>query len=220
MESNKVIIFGVLDLADLAHYYLENDSNYSVHGFTVTKEYQEENSFKGLPVYPFEEIEDICKPDTYKFFVPMTARRMNKTREDIYKKVKRKGYDIISYVSTKSIVLTNQIGENCFILEGNIIHPYVQIGNNVVFGSGNIIGHHSTIQDNVFISSHVVLGGHCKVGSYSFFGVNAAVKEYTNIAEGTLVAMGASIKNDTEPWGVYKGFPAVKSRILSTDMDV
>ena len=33
--KNKVIIFGILDTAELAHYYLTNDSEYEVVAFTV-----------------------------------------------------------------------------------------------------------------------------------------------------------------------------------------
>ena len=219
MDSKKVIIFGIIDTAELAHYYLENDSEYTVAGFSVTSEFLKTETYKGLPVYPFEEIENICKPHSYNFFVPMTGRKMNRLREEIYCKVKAKGYKLISYISSKATVLTNSIGENCFILEDNTVQPFVRIGNNVVLWSGNHIGHHSTINDHVFFTSHVVLSGHCDVGSYSFFGVNSTIRDYTKIAEGTLVAMSASITKNTEPWGVYKGVPAVKSNILSKDLD-
>jgi sugar O-acyltransferase (sialic acid O-acetyltransferase NeuD family) len=220
MSTKKVIIFGVLDTAELAHYYLENDSEYSVAAFAVTKEYFKEDSFKGLPVYPFEDIDTILSPNNYNFFIPMTAKKMNRSREEIFNKVKTKGYKVISYVSSKATVLTDNIGENCFILEDNTIQPFVRIGNNVVLWSGNHIGHHSTIHDHVFFTSHVVLSGHCEVGSYSFFGVNATIRDFTNIAEGTLVAMSASVTKNTEPWGVYKGVPAVKSNVLSKDLEI
>ena len=32
---SKVVIFGILDLAELAHWYLENDSEHEVVAFTV-----------------------------------------------------------------------------------------------------------------------------------------------------------------------------------------
>ena len=34
---NKVIIFGLNDFVELAHYYLTTDSNYEVVAFTVNK---------------------------------------------------------------------------------------------------------------------------------------------------------------------------------------
>ena len=45
MSTNKLIIFGTLDLAELAHYYLSKDSNYEIVGFTVNKEYLDNEFF-------------------------------------------------------------------------------------------------------------------------------------------------------------------------------
>lgn len=206
----KVIIFGVLDTAELAHFYLEHDSEHEVVAFTLSKEYLKEIQFKGIPVVPFEEIEQVYPPGDFKLFAPMTARRMNKNREKIYFEGKAKGYEFISYISSKATVFDNEIGENCFILEDNTIQPFTKIGNNVVLWSGNHIGHHGRIGDHVFFTSHVVLSGHCEVNSHCFFGVNATIRDYTTLATGTLVAMGASITKNTEEWGVYIGNPAIK----------
>ncbi|RRB06348.1 acetyltransferase [Larkinella rosea] len=211
----KVIIFGVLDTAELAHYYLTHDSADEVVAFTVNREYLKETEFKGLPVVAFEEVETIFPPQEFKFFAPMTGRKMNKNREKVYLDAKAKGYEFISYISSKATVFNNPIGENCFILEDNTIQPFTTIGNNVVLWSGNHIGHHGQIKDHVFFTSHVVLSGHCVVDSYSFFGVNSTIRDYLHIGEGTLVAMSASVTKSTEPWGVYMGSPAEKKPIPS-----
>ena len=47
------------------------------------------------------------------------------------------GYELISYVSSKAIVWPSaEIGDNCLIMEGNIIQPYARVGNDVVMWSG------------------------------------------------------------------------------------
>jgi sugar O-acyltransferase (sialic acid O-acetyltransferase NeuD family) len=209
-KKKKVVIFGVLDTAELAHYYLTHDSDCEVVAFTVNAAYLKENNFHGLPVVPFEEVERIYPPGEFHFFAPMTARKMNTNRENIYNLAKAKGYSFVSYISSHVTMFGNQIGENCFILEDNTIQPFTTIGNNVVLWSGNHIGHHGRIDDHVFFTSHVVLSGHCHVNSHCFFGVNATIRDYTKLAQGTLVAMGASITKDTEEWGVYIGNPAKK----------
>jgi sugar O-acyltransferase (sialic acid O-acetyltransferase NeuD family) len=207
----KVIIFGVLDTAELAHFYLTNDSEYEVVAFTVHREFMGGTQFHGLPIVPFEDVETLFPPAEHKFFAPMTGRKMNKNREKVYFDAKAKGYEFISYVSSKATVwMPELIGENCFILEDNTIQPFTKIGNNCVLWSGNHIGHHGEIKDHVFFTSQVVLSGHCVVESYSFFGVNATIRDYLTIAEGTLVAMAASVVKNTEPWGVYVGNPAEK----------
>ena len=79
-----------------------------------------------------------------------------------------------------------------------------------VMWSGNHIGHHGIIEDHVFFTSHVVLSGHCHVKERSWFGVNATIRDYTTIGEGSLIAMGALITKDTEDNGFYLGYPAKK----------
>lgn len=216
----KVIIFGVLDTAELAHFYLLRDSEHKVVAFCLTKEYIKENIFKGLPVVPFDEVQKLYPPEEHKFFAPMTGRKMNRLRESVYYQIKEKRYGLISYVSSKATVFPGvEIGDNCFILEDNTIQPFASIGNNVVLWSGNQIAHHSLIKDHVFFTSHVVLSGHCVVEPYCFFGLNSTIRDYTHVAEGSLIGMGAVVTKDTEPWGVYTGVPAKKGETLSKDLD-
>jgi sugar O-acyltransferase (sialic acid O-acetyltransferase NeuD family) len=216
----KVIIFGIKDFAELAHYYLSHDSKHEVVAFSVNEMFMPaEKSFYGLPIIPFEEIEHQYKPGEYDFFSPMAPTKMNLTRTEIYHQIKAKGYNMISYVSSKATICNNKIGENCFILEDNTLQPFTDIGNNVVLWSGNHIGHHGVIKDHVSFTSHVVLSGHCVVEPYCFLGVNATIRDWITLAEGTFVAMSTSITKNTEPWGVYKGNPAKKSEVLSSDLN-
>ncbi|CAN5914128.1 acetyltransferase [soil metagenome] len=215
-KGKQVIIFGIMDTAELAHFYLQHDSEYEVVGFTVNKQYITEPYFKNLPVVPFEELETFFNPSEFLFFAPMTGKKMNTLRENIYNEAKARGYSFISYISSKATLFGNSIGENCFILEDNTIQPFTTIGNNVVLWSGNHIGHHGRIDDHVFFTSHVVLSGHCHVESNCFFGVNATIRDFTHLAKGTLVGMSASITRETEEWGVYTGNPAKKKEGLKS----
>ncbi len=213
----SVILFGIKDFSELAYYYLENDSPHKVVAFSVNREFLPEGSvFRGLPVVAFEDVQEIYKPSEYQFFAPMSPKKMNRSRADVYQAIKDKGYSLISYVSSKATVFDNKIGDNCFILEDNTIQPFTIVGNNVVLWSGNHIGHHGVIHDHVTFTSHVVMSGHCDIGSFSFLGVNSTLRDGLKIAEGSFVAMAAAVVENTEPWGVYKGSPAVKSNVPST----
>lgn len=217
---NKVIIFGIKDFAELAHFYLTTDSAYEVVAFTVDQDFIEDKThFHGLPIIPFETVEDVYSPDEYLFFAPVSSKKMNKIRENIYVRAKEKGYSFITYISSKATLFDNEIGENCFILENNTIQPFTKIGNNVVLWSGNHIGHHGEIKDHVFFTSHVVMSGHCIIESHSFLGVNATLRDNLVIAKGSLVAMGASITKNTEEWQVYVGNPAKKIGKRSDEID-
>ncbi len=205
----KVVIFGLMDLAELAHYYLTEDSEHEVVAFTVHKKYRNIESFKGLPVVDFETIEESFPTTSNHLFAPMIGTNMNRLREEVYNVGKQKGYKFISYISSKATIFNNRFGENCFILEDNTIQPFTDIGNNVILWSGNHIGHHSLIKDHVFFTSHVVMSGHCIIEPNCFFGVNSTLRDGCHLAKGTLLAMGASLsKKETEEWSVYLGNPA------------
>jgi sugar O-acyltransferase (sialic acid O-acetyltransferase NeuD family) len=207
----KVIIFGIQDYAELAHYYLKNDSPYDVVAFCVNERYMPaDKNFRGLPVIPYEETEQKFPPHEYSFFAPMSPKSMNQLRQGIYDDIKGRGYKMISYISSKATIFENPIGDNCFILEDNTLQPFTKIGNNVVLWSGNHIGHHSVIHDHVTFTSHVVMSGHCVIGENSFFGVNSTLRDGIHIAKGSLVAMAAAVTKNTEEWGVYIGNPAKK----------
>lgn len=208
----KIIIFGIQDFAELAHYYLENDSEHEVVAFSVNEDYIPENKiFCGLPIVAFENIEKEYPVTDFKFFAPMSPKKMNRLREQVYYAIKTKGYELISYVSSKATLFNNSIGDNCFILENNTIQPFTSIGHNVILWSGNHIGHHSTIKDHIMVTSHVVLSGHCVIENYCTLGVNATIRDGLTIAEGTFVAMAASVIKSTDSWGMYKGNPAQKA---------
>jgi sugar O-acyltransferase (sialic acid O-acetyltransferase NeuD family) len=209
--NKKVVIFGIQDYAELAHYYLTNDSPYHVAAFCVNEQYLPESGmFKELPVVPFENIESIYPIGDFSFFAPMSPNKMNQTREKVYNDIRNKGYNLISYISSRASIFKNEIGENCFILEDNTIQPYTRIGNNVVLWSGNHIGHHGEIKDHVTFTSHVVMSGHCVIGENSFLGVNATLRDRITLGKGTLVGMAAAITKSTDEWSVYVGNPAKK----------
>jgi sugar O-acyltransferase (sialic acid O-acetyltransferase NeuD family) len=217
----KVIVFGMADFASLAHFYLKHDTKHEVVAFSVNADYMPaDKSFEGLPVVPFEEVEQSHPPSDYAFFAPMSPRKMNRVREGIYNNIKTKGYQMVSYVSSRATVWPEApIGDNCFILEDNTLQPFTPIGNNVVLWSGNHIGHHGAVHDHVSFTSHVVLSGHCTVERFCFFGVNATIRDGLKIGEGSLIAMAAAVIGDTEPWGVYKGSPAKKGSVPSNELD-
>ncbi|MGZ3688934.1 MAG: acetyltransferase [Bdellovibrionota bacterium] len=200
----KVVLFGIKDTAQLAHFYLKHDSEHEVVAFTVDRQFMSGDTFEGLPVVAFEEVEKRFPPSQYQMFLPMTHRKMGKLRAEKYLEAKKKGYKLISYISSKATVFPGaEIGENCFILEDNTIQPFTRIGNNVVLWSGNHIGHHGEIRDHVFFTSHVVMSGHVVIEEFAFFGVNATIRDAIKIAHHTLVGMGAVISKNTEAYGVY-----------------
>jgi sugar O-acyltransferase (sialic acid O-acetyltransferase NeuD family) len=212
----KVIIFGIGDISQIAYLYLSENKNYEIVAFTIDKEYIKEDTFLGLPVVAFENLEEKFSQNEYKLFIPLSYTKINKLREQKFLEAKEKGYKLISYIHPKATVASNvKIGENCFIFEDNTIQPFVTIEDNCILWSGNHIGHHSTIKSNCFIASHVVISGGCEIGQNTFIGVNATLRDHIKIGKSNVIGAGALILNDTEDNKVYMANPTEASKVPS-----
>lgn len=208
----KVVIFGTGDVGQLANYYLKHDSPYEVVAFTADSQYINSPEYEGLPIVPFDSITDTHPSDYFDMFIALSYSKLNEVRARKYEEAKQKGYDLISYVSSRSVIWDNvEIGDNCFIFENQTIQPFVKIGNNVTLWSGNHIGHHSTIGDHSFLTSHVVVSGHVVVEPFCFLGVNCTLRDGIKLAPRTVVGAGATVLKSTVEEGVYTG-PAAELR--------
>ncbi len=77
----KLIIFGISDAAELAHYYFTSDSGYQVEAFSVDSQYLPNNGyFCSLPVVPFEDITKNYPTEQYSFFVALGYSSLNQVR--------------------------------------------------------------------------------------------------------------------------------------------
>lgn len=196
-ESKKLVLLGDSAFAEIAYEYFTHDSEYEVVAFSVEREFLRRDELFGLPVVPFEELEDAYDPASHGFYAALVYTQGNALRRRLYESAKLKGYRPASYVSPRAFVWRNvELGEHCFIFEDNVVQPFVKVGSNVVLWSGNHIGHHSMIGDHCFISSHVVVSGFCKVGPSCFFGVNSSVANNTEVGGQCVVGAGAVILGD------------------------
>ena len=215
-DGKKIVIVGDGETAELAYEYFTHDSPHEVVAFSVEREYAKKESLFGLPVVHFEDVERAYDPAEYAAFVAVSYTQLNRVRARLYREAKRKGYQFASYVSSRAFVWHNvEIGENCFIMEQNVLQYAVKVGNNVVMWSGNHVGHQSVIRDNVFVSSHVVISGYCEVGENCFLGVNSCLANNISMAEDCLIGMGAVVNKSTEAGKVYVGNPAKPARVDS-----
>jgi len=215
--TKPLIIFGSGDIAQLAHFYFSNDSEYEVAAFTVDSEFMKTAEFAGLPVVPFEELSARYSSDDYEMFIALSYAKLNDVRKEKYLAAKHMGYHLANYVSSRATVLNDgMMGDNCFIFEDNTIQPFVTIGNNVTLWSGNHIGHHSRIGNHCFIASHVVISGGVEIGESCFIGVNATLRDHIKVGNRCVIGAGALLLSDAEPEGVYVGEGTERSKVPSS----
>ena len=162
------------------------------------------SSLDGVPVVAFERLGESYPPGRVGMFVAIGFSRVNEARTEVYEECKARGYELISYVSSKAIHLGDlPLGDNCFVFEANVIQPNVRIGNNVILWSGNHIGHDSTIEDHCFVASHAVISGNVTIGRSSFIGVNATFRDGITVAPRCVIGAGALVMKDTQEGEVY-----------------
>ena len=208
-DKKKLVIFGTSEIASLAKYYFDHDSDYEVVAFTVDDSYCESDTFENLPLIPWSQVQKSFPPLNFHMHVALSYMKLNQLRQEKYEQTKAAGYELASYVCSKSVTWPDlTIGDNCFILENQTIQPTCKIGNNVMLWSGNHIGHGTEIGDHTYLASHVVISGHCKIGERCFIGVNSTLRDFITIGDDCFITMDASISRDLPSGSVALGSSA------------
>jgi sugar O-acyltransferase (sialic acid O-acetyltransferase NeuD family) len=217
MTSRKLVIVGDSAFAEIAREYFDADSDYDVVAFSVESAYLKRETLHGLPVVPFETLEQRFAPAEHDVFVAATYTQLNRLRQRLSAEAKARGYRLASYVSSRAFVWRNAVlGEHCFVFEDNTVQPFVSIGDDVVLWSGNHIGHHSTIGAHCFLASHVVVSGFCSVGAHSFLGVNATVANNVTIGADNWIGPNVVIMKDTPDGALFKAEQPEPARVSAT----
>lgn len=204
-QPKRLVIFGIEDFAQLAFEYFTHDSDYTVAAFTVDGSYRSVTELCGLPVVPFETLEESFPPSLHDVYAAVVYGKLNRARQEICARIKEKRYELASYISSRAFVWHNVVmGEHCFIFEDNTIQPFVRIGDNVVMWSGNHIGHHSTIGNHCFLTSHVVVSGWCDIGTHCFLGVNSTLANNTRIGDSCWIGHGTVLSGDVPRQSLVK----------------
>lgn len=217
----RVVIFGVGQIAQLAHFYLTHDSEMEVVGFVVDDQYLSSESFCGLPVVSSSKVYSDFPPTEFSMFVAVSYTRMNLLRRSKCEWARARGYQLVSYVSTRATTFDDlSYGENCLILENNTIQPFVTLGNNVFLWSGNHIGHHSVLEDDVFVSSQCVISGNCRVGQSSFLGVNCTIQDNVVIGAECFIGPQSLVRHELTTGTVLISSSTPPQRISSRSLRI
>lgn len=198
----KLIVFGNSLLAKLTLFYFQRDKPYEIVGLTTDKKFISCNEFCGLKVFPFETIEETHPPSEYDMFIAIGPSKMNQLREQKFNEAKDKGYTLATYISRHAIC-DSPLGENCFVSDMALIHPFVSIGNNNFFWEKVFIADDSCIQDHCYFSPTSATGTFSKICSNSILGTGSIVKTGIKISQNTLIGASCYISKNTKLNGVY-----------------
>ncbi len=204
MSEKKIVIFGTGEFAQEIFLYLKKFSNFQIVAFTIHKEFIKEKSLFEKPIIPFEEIENSYSPNECTMIICIGFSQMNKKRERVFLEAKKKGYKLENFIHPSNHIWDEfEIGENCIILENNVIRPFVKIGNDVIIENNNVISHHSIIKDHCYITSQVVIAGHVTIESNCYLGINSTIRNRIKLEKECLIGAGAVILRNTKEKEVY-----------------
>ena len=194
---SNIVIFGTGQIAQAVAVYLDRDSTHEVAAFVIDAAYRNgQGRCMGRPVHDWESLERDFRPEDGLLFGPVSYRGLNQFRKARFDEGKRRGYRFLTYIHPSAHVYTDEIGENCLILEQNVIQPFARIGDNVVIWSNNHIGHHTMIGDHCFVTSQVGIAGNCRVGEACFFGGQSGLIDNRSVGAGCIIGAGATVLTD------------------------
>lgn len=213
---SKVVIFGAGKIADEAYFYLTSDSPHEVVAFTVDAEHLAAKEKLGLPVLPFEGVAESHPPGDFKMFVAVGYQELNKFRARKYEEAKARGYELVSYVSSRASNFGGvEVGDNCFVLEFVTIQPCSRVGNDVFLWSGNHVGHHASVGDHCYVAGNVVISGSTAIEPYCFLGVGATIGHEVTVGAESFVGAGSLVTKSAPPKSVYVTADTPKFRLDS-----
>ncbi|MBL4810820.1 MAG: acetyltransferase [Rhodobacteraceae bacterium] len=200
-----IVIFGTGAMAEVVSVYLEQDSDFNIVGYTLDAAYRKDDSFNGKPLVDWETLEQHFAPDQVLLFGPLTYQKMNTVRRDRYLEGKARGYRFATFIHPGSHIYTDKIGENCLILEANVIQPFASIGDNVIIWSTNHIGHHVSIGDHCFIASQVGIAGNTSIGQECYLAGQVGVAHGLTVGDRCAVLNAAYVGKNLKDGAVITG---------------
>jgi len=200
----NIVIFGIGQIAEVAKVYIDRFSDDHVVGFTVDREFATVESFHGLPVVPWEDLETRFPPDAVRLLGPLSYQRLNDLRRERHAEGKARGYGFATFVHPSVHNLADTIGENCFILENCTLQPFVRIGDGVIIWSTSHIGHHCVIEDFCFLSSLVGLASGVRIGSGSMLGGQVGVDNGISVGANSYLESRVMLRRDVPSGSVVR----------------
>lgn len=214
----RLVIFGSRAFAQIAHFYFERDSDYTVEAFTVDGEYLKESTFQGLPVIPFEELGSRWGPGDCELFVAVGHHEMNQQRARKVEQVEAAGYRLASFVSSTAEVYPDlEIRPNVMIMERCMIQPFSSVGKDTIIWASTRLAFGANIGEHVWMLGSLQ-GESVTIGDNSFIGLGALLCPSITIGKRNLIGAGTLITKSTKDDEVYRGLAAKASSVPSHRM--
>lgn len=204
---SNLVIYGLGDFAKMMRYYFTEDSPHKVVAFCADSSFVTEDTFEGLPVIAFEEVQKIYSSDDHFMFVAVGYSNM-RSRKCMFEKAKEKNYRFVNYISSCAKVDKSvKVGVNNIVLQGTQIEPFCKLGDNNIIWSSVNVSHDSLISNHCFIASQSLVGGFSIIEDGCFLGFNCTILQNVHLFQETLVGAKSLVLKSTKPYSKNIGSP-------------
>ncbi|WP_341214061.1 NeuD/PglB/VioB family sugar acetyltransferase [uncultured Limimaricola sp.] len=209
IETHKpVVLFGLGSMSQRLRYYLDVVMDRRVVAVTVDREHATVQDFEGLPVVPFDRVQEFFPPETHAMFVCVGYADRNIGRARVFAAAREMGYELPAAIDPRAIRNNAAIGDGSWIAEGVMLGVFSRIGCGCLINPGTAIAHHTAVGDFCYLAGNVTIAGDCRIGERTMLGAGAIVRDGVEIAPGSLIGAGAVVLRSIETSGIYTGNPA------------
>ena len=207
------LIFGTGDFADIVGYIIEHEMNAQVSGYMVNERFMDKDIKNGLPVVPFENVEEFFNPTSYNCTIAYEGHDMFVSRRSITEELVKKGYSFDTVISDSAVITNASMGYGNIIMQNVFIGPFTSIGNGNIFWGTAQLQHHNVIGDYNCFAPGTVTCGYTEILEHSFFGANSTIKNGIRISPRTFIGANVYIDRDTDADSVWLPPRAYQRRI-------
>jgi len=218
MKNRGLIIVGTSEFSEYVYRTIIKEKAAHVVAFALDKEYMSSDTFNELPIVCIDDLNNVFDMCSMEVLLTTGYKKMNEGRRELYLKFNELGYNIASFISSRAIVDSEEIGEGCIIMPMAYIPPFTKLGICNVINVYSILGHTSYIGNFNWFSGNVTMGGNVSVGDNCFIGMNSLLKNGIHIASKTLIGAFSYMGDDSNEGLSYMGNPAQNKRGLKSSI--
>ena len=197
----EIIIFGIGEFSKLLTFLIEKQKTYEILAYTADAKYIDSKTFCNKEIIDFDKLEERFSMQKCEILIAVTQKEMNRQRQIVFERCKKKGYKIASFFDESATIDSNCIGEGNIVLFNSYIGPFCTLGKGNILMENVLVPHYNEIGDfnfltNCKLSGNTIIKNNCFCGSNSVINNNVVVDDYT------LVGAGAYVPKNTEKYSV------------------
>lgn len=215
---DKIIIVGTNEYSEYVYHTILKEKNIEVVAFANLKEFLTTTEFCGLKVFPLEELPQYFNMNDCQVLITVGYTKMNIRRERTYNICKELNYKVYTYISSRAICDSDDIGEGCIIMPTAYVPPCTKVGKCNIINMGTYITHTGEIGDFNWFAATIVMGGNIKMGSNCFIGMGCTLKNGITVGSEVFLGANSYLTENANDGLAYIGSPAANKKHLKSSI--